>query len=47
MPSPPRQIGGGELKFAERLLRFLPPPAQIPDRAAYLAAHMPAKGDPS
>ena len=32
---------------AARLLRFLPPPAQIPDRAAYLAAHLPARGDPS
>ena len=31
---------------AARLLRFLPPPAQVPDRAAYLAAHMPARGDP-
>jgi metal-sulfur cluster biosynthetic enzyme len=31
---------------AARLLRFLPPPAQIPDRAAFLAAHTPAKGDP-
>ena len=32
---------------AARVLRFLPPPAQVPDRAAYLAAHMPARGDPS
>ena len=32
---------------ATRLLRFLPPPAQVGDRAGYLAAHMPAKGDPS
>ena len=32
---------------AARLLRFLPPPAQIPDRAAYLAAHLPERGDPS
>jgi len=32
---------------AARLLRFLPPPAQVPDRAAYLAAHLPGKGDPS
>ena len=32
---------------AARLLQFLPPPAQIPDRAAFLAAHMPARGDPS
>ena len=31
---------------AARLLRFLPPPSQVPDRARYLAAHMPAKGDP-
>lgn len=31
---------------AARLLRFLPPPAEVPDRARYLAAHMPAKGDP-
>ena len=31
---------------AARLLRFLPPPVQVPDRARYLAAHMPAKGDP-
>ena len=30
---------------AARLLRFLPPPAQAGDRAAYLAAHQPAKGD--
>ena len=32
---------------AARVLRFLPPPAQVPDRAAYLAAHMPTRGDPS
>jgi len=31
---------------AARLLRFLPPPAQVPDRDAYLAAHVPARGDP-
>ena len=31
---------------AARLLRFLPPPAQIPDRDAYIAAHLPVKGDP-
>ena len=31
---------------AARLLRFLPPPAQVGDRASYLAAHMPARGDP-
>ena len=31
---------------AARLLRFLPLPAQVPDRAAYLAAHQPAGGDP-
>jgi metal-sulfur cluster biosynthetic enzyme len=30
---------------AASLLRFLPPPAQVPDRASYLAAHQPAKGD--
>jgi metal-sulfur cluster biosynthetic enzyme len=32
---------------AASLLRFLPPPAHVPDRAAYLAAHQPAKGAPS
>jgi metal-sulfur cluster biosynthetic enzyme len=32
---------------AARLLRFLPPPAQAGDPAAYLAAHMPARGEPS
>jgi metal-sulfur cluster biosynthetic enzyme len=26
---------------AASLLRFLPPPSQVPDRAAYLAAHQP------
>ncbi|MBO0814210.1 MAG: metal-sulfur cluster assembly factor [Actinobacteria bacterium] len=31
---------------ATRLLRFLPPPAQVGDRAGYLAARMPARGDP-
>jgi metal-sulfur cluster biosynthetic enzyme len=31
---------------AARLLRFLPPPAQAGDPAAYLAAHTPARGDP-
>jgi metal-sulfur cluster biosynthetic enzyme len=31
---------------AARLLRFLPPPAQVPDRAAYLAARLPTGGDP-
>ena len=31
---------------AARLLRFLPPPAQVGDRASYLAAHTPARGDP-
>ena len=31
---------------AARLLRFLPSPAQVGDRAGYLAAHMPARGDP-
>ena len=30
---------------AAGLLRFLPPPAQVGDRAAYLAAHQPARGD--
>ena len=30
---------------AASLLRFLPPPAQVPDRAAYVAAH--DRGDPS
>jgi metal-sulfur cluster biosynthetic enzyme len=30
---------------AASLLRFLPPPAQVPDRGAYLAAHQ--RGDPS
>jgi metal-sulfur cluster biosynthetic enzyme len=32
---------------AASLLRFLPPPAQVPDRGAYVAAHQPAKGDRS
>jgi metal-sulfur cluster biosynthetic enzyme len=32
---------------AARLLRFLPAPAQVPDRDAYVAAHQPRKGDPS
>jgi metal-sulfur cluster biosynthetic enzyme len=32
---------------ATRALRFLPPPARVPDRGAYVAAHQPAKGDPS
>ena len=31
---------------AASLLRFLPPPSQVPDRGAYVAAHQPAKGDP-
>ena len=35
---------------AASLLRFLPPPSQVPDRGAYLAAHQlahqPGKGDP-
>jgi len=31
---------------AARLLRFLPPPAQVGDRASYLTAHTPARGDP-
>ena len=31
---------------AASLLRFLPPPSQVPDRDAYVAAHQPAKGDP-
>ena len=30
---------------AAALLRFLPPPAQVGDREAYLAAHQPGKGD--
>jgi metal-sulfur cluster biosynthetic enzyme len=30
---------------AARLLRFLPPPAQVGDRDAYLAAHRPGRGD--
>jgi len=30
---------------AAALLRFLPPPAQVGDREAYLAAHQPRKGD--
>ncbi len=30
---------------AAALLRFLPPPAQVGDRAAYLAAHQPTRGD--
>ena len=30
---------------AARLLRFLPPPVQVPDRGAYIAAHQ--RGDPS
>jgi metal-sulfur cluster biosynthetic enzyme len=32
---------------AASLLRFLPPPSQVADRNAYVAAHQPAKGDPS
>jgi metal-sulfur cluster biosynthetic enzyme len=28
---------------ARQMLRFLPPPAAVPDRAAYIAAHQPAK----
>jgi metal-sulfur cluster biosynthetic enzyme len=32
---------------AASLLRFLPPPAQVPDRGAYVAAHQPARGDRS
>ena len=31
---------------AASLLRFLPPPSQVPDRGAYIAAHQPPKGDP-
>ena len=31
---------------AASLLRFLPAPAQVPDRDAYVAAHQPGKGDP-
>jgi metal-sulfur cluster biosynthetic enzyme len=30
---------------AAGLLRFLPPPSQVGDRDAYLAAHQPGKGD--
>jgi metal-sulfur cluster biosynthetic enzyme len=30
---------------AARMLRFLPPPAQVGDRDAYLAAHQPGRGD--
>ena len=30
---------------AAAVLRFLPPPAQVGDREAYLAAHQPGKGD--
>jgi metal-sulfur cluster biosynthetic enzyme len=30
---------------AARLLRFLPPPAQVGDRDAYLEAHQPGRGD--
>jgi metal-sulfur cluster biosynthetic enzyme len=29
---------------AARVLRFLPPPSSVPDRGAYVAAHLPAKG---
>jgi metal-sulfur cluster biosynthetic enzyme len=29
---------------AASLLRFLPPPSSVPDRGAYVAAHLPAKG---
>ena len=29
---------------ASKLLRFLPPPAQVGDRDAYLAAHQPGEG---
>jgi metal-sulfur cluster biosynthetic enzyme len=32
---------------AASLLRFLPPPADVPDRGAYVAAHQPGKGSPS
>jgi metal-sulfur cluster biosynthetic enzyme len=32
---------------AASLLRFLPPPSQVGDRDAYVAAHQPAKGDQS
>jgi metal-sulfur cluster biosynthetic enzyme len=31
---------------ARSLLRFLPPPAEVPDRDAYLARHMPTRGEP-
>lgn len=30
---------------AARLLRFLPPPAEVGERDAYLAAHQPGRGD--
>jgi metal-sulfur cluster biosynthetic enzyme len=32
---------------ARRLLRFLPPPSAVPDRDAYVAAHMPTRGETS
>jgi metal-sulfur cluster biosynthetic enzyme len=31
---------------ARSILRFLPPPAAVPDRDAYIAAHMRAKKEP-
>jgi metal-sulfur cluster biosynthetic enzyme len=30
---------------ARRMLRFLPPPAAVPDRDAYVAAYLPGKGE--
>jgi metal-sulfur cluster biosynthetic enzyme len=30
---------------AASILRFLPPPAEVPDRKAYLAAHRPLRGE--
>jgi metal-sulfur cluster biosynthetic enzyme len=32
---------------ARRLLRFLPPPSAVPDKDAYVAAHMPTRGETS
>jgi metal-sulfur cluster biosynthetic enzyme len=32
---------------AASLLRFLPPPADVPDRGAYVAAHQSGRGSPS
>jgi metal-sulfur cluster biosynthetic enzyme len=30
---------------ARRMLRFLPPPSAVPDRDAYVAVHLPRKGE--